>query len=270
MNFAVFNAYENFLEKGDYPFFVLFLEIDPAKVDVNVHPSKLEVRFDEDKDIFNFTTAVVKKGLASFDLVPSLGFTANMHDDSQKLGFNDYSRSGRGDFSDRPAIGATAKPGLGVIPGGAAERGSFQNFREGGTERKKVSLNENDIDLIFGALSGKIERAPEGADIPNPFDDSTEPQATPLNRGKDAQYTPKIFETYNADMTETDSTPFIIQLHNKYILCQIKTGLMIIDQHVAHERILYELAKKQLTKGCRCINSCCFQKLLNLTPPAFC
>ncbi|MBK8663511.1 MAG: hypothetical protein IPN18_17600 [Ignavibacteriales bacterium] len=48
----------------------------------------------------------------------------------------------------------------------------------------------------------------------------------------------KDFERIPADDAETNSTPFIIQLHNKYILCQIKAGLMIIDRHVAHERIL--------------------------------
>ncbi len=70
INHAVFTAYENVLEKGDYPFFILFLDIDPHKTDVNVHPNKLEVRFDDEKNVYNFVLAVVKKSLGEHDLVP--------------------------------------------------------------------------------------------------------------------------------------------------------------------------------------------------------
>lgn len=70
INHAVFTAYENILEKGDYPFFILFIEIDPERIDVNIHPSKLEAKFDDEKDVYNFILSVVRKSLASFDLVP--------------------------------------------------------------------------------------------------------------------------------------------------------------------------------------------------------
>ena len=75
INHAVFTAYENILEKGDYPFFILFIELDPQRVDVNVHPSKLEVRFENEKDVYNFVMAVIKKSLGTHDLVPSMMFT---------------------------------------------------------------------------------------------------------------------------------------------------------------------------------------------------
>ena len=61
VNHAVFSAYENILEKGDYPFFVLYVTLDPGKIDINVHPSKLEVKFDDEKLIYSFINAVVKK-----------------------------------------------------------------------------------------------------------------------------------------------------------------------------------------------------------------
>ncbi|MCU0407251.1 MAG: DNA mismatch repair endonuclease MutL, partial [Ignavibacteriaceae bacterium] len=51
INHAVFTAYENILEKGDYPFFILFIEIDPERIDINIHPSKLEAKFDDEKDV---------------------------------------------------------------------------------------------------------------------------------------------------------------------------------------------------------------------------
>ncbi|MBD3410622.1 MAG: DNA mismatch repair endonuclease MutL, partial [Ignavibacteriales bacterium] len=54
INHAVFSAYEHLIEKGEYPFFVIFLEMDPRRADVNVHPSKLEVRFDRENDVYAF------------------------------------------------------------------------------------------------------------------------------------------------------------------------------------------------------------------------
>lgn len=269
VNFAVFNAYENFLEKGDYPFFVLFLEIDPAKVDVNVHPSKLEVRFDEEKDIYNFVSAVVRKGLGEFDLVPSLSFTVNSLGETEKLGFDNYSRTQRSDFSDRPENTQRS-----------ANNGE-RDFRSGSSSiPKRPVINDSDIDLIFGAISRRVETGEETDDEDHPFADTGsgdgQGNATAFggksvsvgsygDKNVDA-YTPKIFERIPADTAETDSTPFIIQLHNKYILCQIKTGLMIIDQHVAHERILYEMAKKQLTRGMPLFQQLLFPKVIHTDP----
>ena len=269
VNFAVFNAYENFLEKGDYPFFVLFLEIDPAKVDVNVHPSKLEVRFDEEKDIYNFVSAVVRKGLGEFDLVPSLSFSVNSLGETAKLGFDNYSRTTRSDFSDRPESNQSF-----------TNRGQ-RDFQSGSSSMSKRPLiNDSDIDLIFGAISRTVETGEQTDDEDHPFaDDSssdglgnaTVPGGRTVSGGAYSErnaesYTPKIFERIPADTAETDSTPFIIQLHNKYILCQIKTGLMIIDQHVAHERILYEMAKKQLTEGIPLFQQLLFPKVIHTDP----
>ncbi len=61
----MFTAFENILEKGDYPFFILFISLDPKKVDVNIHPSKLEVKFDDEKDIYNFVLSVVRKSIGA-------------------------------------------------------------------------------------------------------------------------------------------------------------------------------------------------------------
>ena len=101
INHAVFTSFENILDKGDYPFFVLFLTIDPKKVDVNVHPSKLEVKFDDEKEIYSFVQAVVKKTIGSYDLVPNMAFNAN-NTDRESLHFQNNSKTDRNDFSDRP------------------------------------------------------------------------------------------------------------------------------------------------------------------------
>jgi DNA mismatch repair protein MutL len=198
INHAVFSAYENILEKGDYPFFVLFLTIDPSRIDVNIHPSKLEVKFDDDKDVYHYVMAVIKKSLGMHDLIPTMAFEEN--ENVEKLKFDVYSRTNRGDFSDRPS------------------------FIE---KRDSVSVTDKEIDLVFGSLTSDIQRKEKTSSGHHFFDDEEK----------------EIFsenKTVESRVKSDEETTFIIQLHNKYIISQIKSGLMIIDQHVAHERILYE------------------------------
>jgi len=203
INHAVFNAYENILEKGDYPFFVLFLTIDPERIDVNIHPSKLEVKFDDERDVYHFVLAVIKKSLGMHDLVPSITFDDNTS--VEKLRFDPFNKISKGDFTDRPFF-----------------------------ERKeRLPVTDREIDLVFGSLTSDIRKSDVMIDNRSFFD---------IDVSEEKQEE-KVVES---KIKSPEETSFIIQLHNKYILSQIKSGLMIIDQHVAHERILYEKVLNRL------------------------
>lgn len=75
LHHALVQAYEGLIEKEAFPFYVLFLEIDPARVDVNVHPTKQEVKFEDDKLMYAYLNAAVKHALAKYNIAPSLDFT---------------------------------------------------------------------------------------------------------------------------------------------------------------------------------------------------
>lgn len=75
LHHAVVGAYEGLIEKEHFPFYVLFLELDPARVDVNVHPTKQEVKFEDDRMIYAYMNAAVKHALAKYNIAPSLDFT---------------------------------------------------------------------------------------------------------------------------------------------------------------------------------------------------
>ncbi len=190
LNHAVLNAYEHILEKGNYPFFILFLEIDPHHVDVNVHPSKMEVKFEDERNIYHFLLTVIRRTLATNDVVPSM--------------------------SVEPMISADG-------------RTTLQFIRHAGTSEEKERL------FFTGTVhSGK------GAgqfDFPPPANS----HEVPANTFQLTSRSPA--ESQSAVPHQEEIKP-IWQLHNKYILSQVRTGLMIIDQHVAHERILYERAIK--------------------------
>jgi DNA mismatch repair protein MutL len=225
INHAVFSAYENFLEKGDYPFFILFLEIDPHHVDVNVHPSKLEVRFENEKDIYTFILAVIKKSLGLYDLVPSMRFSeANFQ--TEKLSQIVFSKSEKEDFSDRPFSGDK-------------------------TSDTKIRFTDREIDMLFSSLP-EVELKSGDDDTAHPFHESKQREI--------------IKTEIKSQPGSSDEYSFIIQLHNKYILSQIKSGLMIIDQHVAHERILYEKALRRLDADLPFSQQLLFPKTIHLDP----
>ncbi|MBS1644719.1 MAG: DNA mismatch repair protein MutL, partial [Bacteroidetes bacterium] len=77
LNHAVNSAYGQMITKDAFPFYVLFLEIDPARVDVNVHPTKQEVKFEDDRLMYAYLQAAVKHGLARYNIAPSLDFSLN-------------------------------------------------------------------------------------------------------------------------------------------------------------------------------------------------
>jgi DNA mismatch repair protein MutL len=225
INHAVFTAFENVLEKGDYPFFVLFMTIDKKKVDVNVHPSKLEVKFDDEKEIYSFVQAVIKKTIGSFDLVPTITFNGTSSE-KESLRFQNFTRTDRNDFTDRPFLS-----------------------KQYDQERKSAILSEEEVDRLFDDLNRELKSSAPDSNIITPFDDR--------------QTTEVYHESGTMQHTET---PFLVLLHNKYILTQIKSGLMIIDSHVAHERILYEQAMQSLEANIPFAQHLLFPQKVNLDP----
>lgn len=206
INHAVFSAYEHLLERGEYPFFVLFIDLDPGKVDVNVHPAKLEVKFENEKDVYTLIKAVVRKSIGQYDLTPNLSLSEK--DGTRHTGLK-YDRDrfiDKNDFSDRP------------------------NNQSAKYRRKEDHIfADEEIDLLFNKVSPFSKENSPQQEIPHPFDESS----------NSYEHESKVSNVTN----DTNSNSgFLISLHNKYILSQIRSGLMVIDQHVAHERILYEKA----------------------------
>jgi DNA mismatch repair protein MutL len=202
---AVQQAYGDLLVERQAPFVLLFLGIDPSRVDVNVHPAKLEIRFDDERSVRNMFYPVVKRAIQLHDFSPDLEaaesnqFLSGQLQDSvfRKLSFPD-------------------------VPHRAMTTGDlYRNYREG-------ALNEPET-----PSSSPVHLMNAGA-----YPDRE------LREGDDGLSSILLAPLHDDDVVPNpkDSEPKIWQLHNKYLICQIKTGLMIIDQHVAHERVLYERA----------------------------
>jgi DNA mismatch repair protein MutL len=196
---AVFSAYEHLLTKGTYPFFVLFLETDPAQVDVNVHPSKMEVKFENEQNVYRFVSTVVKKFLSGVDAVPSL---TTGHRGGE-IAFRFTSRQHSWPADDRT---------LGVGQGVRVDPATGEIVDEG---QHPLHFEHPPPRDLAGSGDRLAHELLQDVDLP---------------------------VTRAHQPVHPEPSSLIWQVHNKYILSQIKGGLMVVDQHVAHERVLYERA----------------------------
>jgi len=198
LNYAVYTGYDHLIEKGNYPSFFLFIQIDPKKVDVNVHPSKLEVKFEEEGAVFGFIVNAMRDALKKADLTFEMGFDTAGNDNETFF----HKKSGEGNIT---------------------QMESFSPANSGFTQSDFPEKKAATIHSIFEAGSQAEEKE---EDLFQPKNQSNENQAN-------------VFEHSPKSETERFN---IWQFQKKYIMCQTETGVLIIDQHAAHERILYERA----------------------------
>lgn len=213
INHAVFTAYENLLLKGTFPFFLFFIEVDPRRVDVNVHPSKMEAKFEDEQAVYRVVSNLVRRTLGE--------------------------------------AGVASVPGLTMDAGPAAEGTTGLRFTPG-QHIWPAPVDRVTGEIAWPAMSGTdyaarlFSPAPQaGAAVP--------PQA--LSQG----------------MLPLEQVPnaLIWQLHNKYILLQIRNGVLIVDQHVAHERILYERALQRFENKLQAAQQLLFPYTLQLSAPDY-
>jgi DNA mismatch repair protein MutL len=80
LHHAVMNAFEGLLPDGSYPFYVLFIDIDPKHIDVNVHPTKTEIKFDDERAVYAVVRAAVRQAIGSHNLTPAIDFNADVNE----------------------------------------------------------------------------------------------------------------------------------------------------------------------------------------------
>lgn len=196
---AVMQAYEKLLPPDSFPSYFLFLEIDPAAIDINVHPTKTEIKFEDDRAIWQVIFAAVRESLGRHNVVPSIDF-------DQSGNINIPVRSKETREIQYPEI----KVNRDYNPFETEKTPSFKLPKTANTDKSNLTRWE---DLY------------QGAQLILRSEDETSPA-------------PGFSETVKS--SEGFSLKKILQLKQKYILSPVKSGLMVIDQKRAHERILFE------------------------------
>jgi len=194
---AVVEAYQNILPVEAIPSYFIFMESDPASIDINIHPTKTEIKFEDERSIWQILMASVREALGRFNIVPSIDFENEALIDIPVRNFS-------GQIPEPPKIEINTQYN-------PFEGEEHTHNRPGFVERFERENNAN-WEKLYSALERENEN-------PEQFEKISESQR-------------KFF-----------------QIKNKYLVCPVKSGLMLIDQKRAHERVLYESFLESLSNN---------------------
>jgi DNA mismatch repair protein MutL len=240
LTFALEEAYHSLLMVNRHPLAVLNVQVDPAAVDANVHPTKSEVKFRQERQVFSAVQHAVREALAAHSPVPGFGTRS-----AEGWKLPDPGESGS---TPTPAPPATpTEYGARLSPADGAEDGLAPHLR--GAQQGALGFDAAPPALGWDAFEGAelIETAPGAAPMPTDelaFAGSQPPPATP----------------------QLPPLRVIGQVANTYIITEGPDGMFLIDQHAAHERVLYEQLDRQLRGRSVPVQPLLQPLLLALTP----
>ena len=221
---AVMQTYQQLLPPDTFPSYFLFLEIDPANIDINVHPTKTEIKFENERDIWPIIHAAVRESLGKYNVVPSIDF-----DQSGNIDIPVPSKSS--DHIQFPEIQINPE----YNPFDTAKTFLMRNLGRVQPEKKNLERWED----LYNGTQLKLKPVNET--------DSKKEEPFPLPVGQ-----------FSGKKT--------LQLKQKYILTPVKSGLMIIDQKRAHERILFERFMDVLKSDSVASQQLLFPQTIELNP----
>lgn len=184
LNHAVTSAFEGLLPEGNFPFYVLFIEIDPKHIDVNVHPTKTEIKFDDERAVYGVVWSAVKQALGAHNLAPAIDFKADVN-----------------------------------LVGKLNQSLTKEQY----LDEQFSSLNRSNLQHWEKLFETEVPQSQ--------LFKKTEPDSTVL----------RFESSLNKEEQERANEEHgLFQFQQKYIIRASKSGLMIIDQQAAHERVLFE------------------------------
>lgn len=202
---AVMMAFDSLLQKGQYPVFFIFFEVDPHSIDVNIHPTKTEIKFENDKALWQILQAAVKEAIGKHNLTPSIDF--NM-ENSIEIPV----------ASNQPE--PAKSPEISVNP-------EYNPFEREKTYKRKDSFHHYE----------KQKHTENWETLYQDFDRNNDREEIRFKRGLDQD---------EKEKSDKFSPARFFQLKQKYILSHVKSGVLLIDQKRAFERIIFEQLQQNL------------------------
>ena len=211
-NRAVQQAYDRILPPETFPSYFLYFEVDPETIDINIHPTKTEIKFEDERSAWHIIQASLREAIGKFNLMPSI----------------DFDQAGAIDIPISPVRGSKIpEPEVRINPNfNPFENQSGRNRDNFGTSSYRAEQNLDNWQALYKGFEKDGEQTDQ---VPVFHSD--------ISEGIEQEPVQQTFENSDATLTEAHN---FLQLKNKYILTPVKSGLMVIDQRRAHERILYE------------------------------
>ncbi len=229
---AVLDAYKDLIPTDERVPFFLYLDVDPAQIDVNIHPTKTEIKFENEQGIWQILFAALKEALGKFNAVPSIDFNQEdmpdipVFEDEQSVSF--------------PSINLDQ---------------SFNPFQTSGKEYTRAPINWKIEDYGMAKSGGTAKK------IEKPFfDDEDWDDAVPEKQSCEVNL---LYEQEEEDKVK-DGTVYL-QYKGRYLLTAIKSGLLVIDQHRAHIRVLFDQFIEQIRNQKGVSQGVLFPEIIELT-----
>lgn len=238
LNHAVMNAFQEIITADSFPAYVLFIDLDPAQIDINVHPTKQEIKFEDEKIVYAFIHAAIKHALAQFSITPALEFDLDIS--IQQLD-------------------AVAKPFTADKQEAATSSDLYKNFTQ-----------KNQAHFISPANKSELKHWRDfyesGTPTPQPqkfeslLDSIKSPETTGEFDYAQANPQPELRFRILPDAPLT-------QLHQTYIVAATTRGYILVHQQLAHERILYERFTEALRGKSMAVQNSLFPATLHFATP---
>lgn len=250
---AVMNCYEKLIAPDVQPNYFINFEVDPSTIDVNIHPTKNEIKFENEQAIWQILEATIRESLGKFNVAPAIDFNT---DEIPEIPAFAPTVSSRPDIGDEGPVynpfdlGGTFTPSTPAdftdTPVSTHARPSALN------QRSENRPSFNDWDQLYSKWTGndspesksQLEFTSAGSSINGPSSES-------------------LFDQTQESEAESSS---VMQFKSKYILSAARSGLLVIDQHRAHVRILYEEYLKSLQSSSQASQSLLYPDIIELTP----
>ena len=240
LNHSILSAYDNLLPKDYFPFYCIFIDIDPQHIDVNVHPTKQEIKFEDEKLVYNYMKVSIRHALGQNSITPSLDFerdsafafeagqpSSKAPTDFPESMEKDQSHIANEFTSERDEN--NLENWEKIYQGLFGDEGPVVNPSGAGSEFMGEQSSENhELDFGFDA-NDPMSLTSVFSESENSEEDQDQEPITLSSASND-----------DAPAKDENQSKKLFQLHSRYIGCQTKSGFMLIDQQAASERIMFE------------------------------
>lgn len=240
LNHSILSAYDNLLPKDYFPFYCIFIDIDPQHIDVNVHPTKQEIKFEDEKLVYNYMKVSIRHALGQNSITPSLDFerdsafafeagqpSSKAPTDNSGSREEDQSHIAKEFSSERDEN--NLENWEKIYQGLFGDEGPVVSPSSAGSEFMGEQSSENqELDFGFDA-NDPMSLASVFSESENSEEDQDQEPITLSSASND-----------DAPAKDENQSKKLFQLHSRYIGCQTKSGFMLIDQQAASERIMFE------------------------------
>ena len=229
LNHSVTSAFRELIAKDQFPSYFIYLEVEPNTIDINIHPTKTEIKFEDEKSIYAIINSAVKNSLGKYNITPSLDFT-------QETSFN-VPPLKEGQTIVQPEI----KVNPGFNPFETNKESSINSFKKKNISQQQLSANLDFLD------QNKLQNVKSADNISGNT----------------------VLEQNWSGLVDAETEIKTYQLHQKFILTQTSSGLLIINQQRAHQQILFEQFIFELNRNTAETQKLMFPKTIELNNSDF-